>query len=528
VNPSPEHSAPHWSRRRFLLTGLLAAGGIGAAGAANWIAGLFAPSDRTAAAGSVAPSGAVSGAIAVASGSAGSSASAAPVPAARRRFVSRPDLSAPVMTISVALGGTDPGLIFFTPNNGTAPDSLLILDDAGEPIWIGADSRPAVANFQVARRHGLPTLAWWEGTVNGGLGVGEFVLANAAYRETARIRAGQGLRGDLHELQLTPDDTALILTGRQTAVPGSTDSTSPPPYQVWEGIIQEIEIATGAVRFEWRSLEHVDLAESLTPPPADGHSVFDYLHLNSIDVDADGSLLVSARNTSTIYKIDRTTGAVRWRLGGRRSDFTMGDRTTFGWQHDARRQPDGRLSLFDDQSPPTPSRGLFLRLDETTMDARFDAEYVHPRGLAAASQGNLEVLPSGNVFVGWGSTGDYSEFRSDGTLLYDVSFPGSKQSYRCFRSPWTGRPDDRPAMTVVGRSAGTILASMSWNGATEVASWAIHAGASTTALRLVRIVPRTGFETTITLDSAGPWYAVEAIDAENHVLGRSSTVTFAD
>src|SRR5262245_47832181 len=98
------------------------------------------------------------------------------------------------------------------------------------------------------------------------------------------------------------------------------------------GVVQELEIPSSHVLFEWRSLDHVGVEESLRPVL----HPYDYFHVNSIDVAPDGDLLVSARNTWAVYKLDRRTGSVVWRLGGRRSDFRPGPGATFAWQHDAR------------------------------------------------------------------------------------------------------------------------------------------------------------------------------------------------
>jgi len=433
-----------------------------------------------------------------------------------------------VIDIATPANATAPGTIFFTPNNGEPPDGLLLVDDGGEPIWIHPDSGlpdPSlrVAGLRVGQLAGRDVLTWWEGQVNGGLGAGDYVIADNTYSEIARVQAGSGLHGDLHEFILSSDGTAWLLTGRQVVPAGPG---SPAPWQLWEGVVQQVDLGSGRVLFEWHSLDHVDPSESLVDPPKTGGSLYDYLHLNSIDIDTDGNLLVSGRNTSTVYKIDSTTGSVRWRLGGRRSDFRMGDGAGFGWQHDARRHPDGSITIFDDEAPPTPSRGIVLALDESAMTASLVREIHHPRGLAAASQGNLQILPNGDAFIGWGSEGAYSEFGSDSGIRLDASFTGSKQSYRCFRFPWTGHPAEPPAVVVSGGTQRTVACS--WNGATEVVSWEVLAGPTKSALRRVAGSPRAGFETVIGVSDRGPWYAVRALDASGRVLGTSATVGATD
>lgn len=525
--PTPDNLPSRtWTRRRFLRTGVIAASGVAIAGMAGVLLGRTASpsSPTTAAAGSALPSNGLD--VGASASPSGSAAAAAPAP--RRSYRSRPDLSAPVIDIATAAHATAPGAIFFTPNNGQPPDGLLIVDDAGEPIWIHPDTgKPdpslRVAGLRVSQLAGRDVLTWWEGAVNGGLGSGEYVIADQTYREIARVQAGSGLRGDLHEFILSPDGTAYLLTGRQVA---ATTPGSPPPWQLWDGIIQQVDLASGRVLFEWHCVDHVDVAESMIDPPKDGGSLYDYVHLNSIEIDTDGNLLVSARNTSTIYKIERATGNVRWRLGGRRSDFQMGQGASFGWQHDARRHPDGSITIFDDEMPPTPSRGIVLAVDESAMEATLVREIHHPRALAAASQGNVQVLPDGDAFIGWGSEGAYSEFGADGGIRLDASFSGSKQSYRCLRFPWVGRPTDVPAIVASRGSQASVACS--WNGATEVASWEVLAGATKTGLRRVAAASRAGFETVVAVSDQGPWFAVRALDSSGQVLGTSATVGASD
>jgi outer membrane protein assembly factor BamB len=303
-----------------------------------------------------------------------------------------------------------------------------------------------------------------------------------------------------------------------------TAGATPTPWQIMDCAVQEIDIASGRLLFEWRAADHIDLAESMIDPPTASGQVFDYIHANSIDRLAGGDLVVSARNTSAIYRIDRTTGAIVWRLGGKRSDFAMGPGTTFGWQHDARMQSDGTLTVFDDQAAPGQSRAIVLRLDETAKTATLERAYSRPVGLLATSQGNMQLLPNGNVLVGWGSQPYVSEFSPDGTLLYDATFPAAIQSYRDFRWPWVGRPTDSPAIAVDPQADGSIIVFASWNGATEVASWEVVAGADPSGLRPVGSAARSGFETTIPARTPGPLVAARARDSDGRLLGSSPSI----
>ena len=222
------------------------------------------------------------------------------------------------------------------------------MDDTGEPVWFSPAPQGVIANLEVQRYQDEPVLTWWEGTVRvpPGFGSGQYAIVDQNYRRIATVRAGNGLQADMHEFVITPRGTALLI-GYAEVRADTTPVGGVPNAKVLEGVVQEIDIARGDVLFEWRSLQHVGLDESFLPAPTDPEQWFDYIHLNAVCEDGDGALLVSARCTHTVYRIDRSTGAVTWRLNGRRSDFAMGADAAFAWQHDVRRQPDGTITVFD-------------------------------------------------------------------------------------------------------------------------------------------------------------------------------------
>ncbi|MDP9411438.1 MAG: arylsulfotransferase family protein, partial [Actinomycetota bacterium] len=434
-------------------------------------------------------------------------ASASKVPAERAwAFRSRPDLRPPGITVTDPVRRTASGHLFCAPKNGPdeagpGQDGCLILDDRGQPVWfrpVGSEAMD-VMDFKLQSYRGRPVLTWWEG-VHEGYGQGEYVLMDGSYREVARVRAGNGYDGDHHEFLLSPQDTALLDIYGKVSVDlspygGKADSAA------LEGIVQEVDIETGEVLFEWHSLEHVRIDESYTEPPDDPEVLYDYFHLNSIDVDLDGNFLVSARRTSAVYKIDRNSGEVIWRLGGKKSDFEMGPGTRTDWQHHARRRSDRTITIFDNGGVTTDgqSRGIVVELDEEAMTATLVREYTHPEKVFAATQGSMQILPNGNVFIGWGSEPLISEFDPEGELLFGARFPLEGESYRAFRFPWTGRPQDEPAVVAeAGPKEEEVTLYVSWNGATEVAEWEVLAGPDPESLEPVGSAPRKGFETALT------------------------------
>jgi hypothetical protein len=443
-----------------------------------------------------------------------------------RSFRSRPDLSPPAVRVTKQDHNTALGYIFVAPKNGPGEDSpaqdgAMILDNSGQPVWFRPLEREEedVMDFKVQHYRGEPVLTFFEGP-HTGYGQGEYVILDSSYHEVTWVRAGNGYKADHHELLITPQNTALLdIYGR---VPGDLSSVGgPKDGEVLEGIVQEVDIATGEVLFEWHSLDHVGLDESYSDPPENPRWPFDYFHINSIDVDHDSNLLISARRTSTVYKIDRKSGEVIWRLGGKKSDFQMGPGTWTDWQHDARRQSDGTITIFDNGGvhKDEQSRGIVLELDEDEMTATLVREYTHPDKYLGATQGNVQVLSNGNVFIGWGSEPVFSEFTREGKLLFSASFPPEVESYRAFRFPWSGYPSDDPAVVAETGPDDEVTLYASWNGATAVATWQVLAGSSPDRLRPVGSAPRDGFETAITVHTAEPYIGAQAKDRSGRVLG---------
>jgi hypothetical protein len=446
-----------------------------------------------------------------------------PSPPVVPRWHSRPDLSIPALTVTrvEAAASSDP--IFIAPYNVVnAQAGAVIADASGEPIWENPLAEKVTTNFRVQRYRGSPVLTWWEGSIELGHGVGEYVIADTSYRIVRRVQAGNRLRGDLHEFVITPRDTALLTSYVVThadlsAVGGSRNGT------IQDAIFQEIDLASGEVLIEWHSLGSVPLADSYAEVTAD----WDFFHINSVDLDWDGNLLVSSRSMHTVYKLDRS-GAILWRLGGKRSDFAMGAGTRFAWQHDVRRRPDGSVTIFDNGATPAVerrSRALILTLDEQAMSAGLLAEYAHPKVLAG-SQGSVQLHRGGHVFVGWGEVPRVTEFDRRGRIVFDALLGSRYESYRAFRLPWSGMPSEAPAIAIGGsRKRPTVYAS--WNGATEVERWQLLAGAPGGELRPVAVAPARGFETALRSLVPGPRFVVRALDRNGATLASSAEAAVA-
>src|SRR5690349_10161012 len=448
-------------------------------------------------------------------------APAATAQAGPAKYRSRPDLRAlPDVTITTPANGTAPGLVFLTPASGTGLWGPLIVDEKGSPVWFRKVPDPATVaiDFKTQQYQHKTVLTWWEGTIGGtggqGVGQGEVVIADTSYREITRVRAAGSEQADQHDFVITPNGTALFwvydpIPYDLTPVGGPADGV------LHDGVVQEIDIRTGRRVFEWRARDHVGPAESYAPLPTGDseHLPYDYFHANSVGLDADGGLLVSARHTWTTYKIDRKSGAVIWRIGGKKSDFAVDEKSAFSWQHDFRRRRDGSYSVFDNGAGITKqreqSRGLVFKVDETARRVSFVREFLHPAKLSAPTQGNFRELADGGSFIGWGQLPYFTEYAPDGTVRLDGHLPLDNQSYRAYKAEWAGAPMDQPALGL-HVDGGTVVVSVSWNGSTKVATWRARAGGQPRALTESVEGARTGFETVLRLPGTPEYVVAEA------------------
>lgn len=491
------------------------------------------------------------------------------------------DLTPPAVSRKVDSPACHDGLFTFLTPRGKGVNEgrgMVILDDEGELVWMQkTEGQPY--NLDVQEYKGAPHLTYWLGddTV-GGHGEGDYYLLNSSYDVVAKISALDDLRADLHALTLTSNDTAIISIYQQY----EKEKGGKLQY-IWDCLFQEIDVATNSLLFQWRASDHHDTSESFHNPRYKTEGLtnrthWDWYHLNSVQKDDLGNYLVSARYTHSVSYIDGRTGDLLWTLGGKRNMFDSDDGAIdFASQHFARfhsvvefpslvdslndSQPGKTtqlISLFDNRNDDTwdtelPSRGLLLAVTyPTSLDsisstsksdykARIVREYLHPNNLVADSQGSLQVVPAydpnqdPSVVVGWGARSVWSSYSSSGELMCDDHFGteaailnGLVQSYHVMRYPWVGTPSDAPS-AVFDSSQNSIF--VSWNGATEVDSWALQhnygSPADTADWVYVGegIVEKEGFETEIAVGQCVTRFLrVVALDTGDNVLGVSNAV----
>jgi Arylsulfotransferase (ASST) len=449
-----------------------------------------------------------------------------------QHYSSAPALTPSTVSITTpAKPGASAGDLFQAPYQGKGSPGPMISEQNGNLVWFHPlPSGEDATNFHVQQYEGKPVLTWWQGRIlEVGFGQGEDEIYNTSYQHVATVRAGNGYHADLHEVRLTPEGTAWIdefdpIHMNLSSAHGESSGV------LTDSVVQEIDVKTGLVMWEWHALGHIAIADSNNPAPKASYP-WDYVHINSVDPSSPtqpGDVLLSSRNTWTLYDVDLHTGGFRWRLGGSHSSFKLGAGTRFYWQHDAEWQPGGLISVFDNGSDPPKekqSRGLLLDPNLSTHTVSLVKQFTNPtKTLLAESQGNTLNLStsentSGNWLMGYGGLPNFTEYDSSGHVLLDGTLGKNVQSFRTYLQPWSGQAPGVPSVAVSGSSV-----AVSWNGATNVASWRVLGGSSASALAPFASAAKTGFQTTISLPTAAAFLAVQALDPTGAVLGTSHTV----
>ena len=454
-----------------------------------------------------------------------------------RTFVTEPSFKAPIVTMKGKGYDAAAGDVFLDAEH-SVQNAVYTLTPRGDLLWYhpsaGKGAGPGVRDLQVQRYNGEPVLTYWRGRFvkppGGGRGVD--LMLNKHYQTIHTITPGDGYEkqgADSHEFLLGHEGkeaTAFI----EVWVPVRANLTSvggPPNGSTFDWIIQEIDIATGKVIWEWHALGHVPINSSysnyVTAVP------YDYFHMNSIQQLPDGNILISSRNTWAVYLIDKKTGKIIWKLGGKRSSFKMGPHTNFEWQHDATLHKGGLVTLFDDGATPkeeSQSRALELHIDTTTHSATLIHAFTHSPPALATAQGSVQLLPNRDVFVGWGRQPYFSQYTPSGKQVFGGSFRAPVESQRAYRYPWIGSPLQPPAIAVRrSKRAGRDVIYASWNGATQVRKWQVLASPSEGGpfVKLGSPAPWSSFETRIQERNAG-YFKVEALGERGSVLATSSIV----
>lgn len=359
----------------------------------------------------------------------------------------------PPVTILTSQRGFGSGEDFFITPTGDPTAYAAgpeILGTNGQPIWFHAVPQgDAATDFRTQTYLGQPVLTWWQGTEAGGVGNGTDYIYNDHYQQIATVNAGDGLNADAHEFYITPWNTALI-TAYQPSTANLSSIGGPPNQAVVNGVVQEIDIATGKVLWQWNSADHVPYSASEQPLPSSPSETWDWFHVNAVHLNTDGDLLIDARNTWAAYDVKPRSGNIEWTLGGKDSSFRPqavagqtldGAGEIFAWQHDPEALGDGNYTFYDDEATIgapelSYSRAVTVHLNQWTKVATLLSSDDQPEGLSATSQGNAQTAADGDLVVGWGSLPYFSTFDPRGSLVFNAEFPTGVNTYRAYLLPW--------------------------------------------------------------------------------------------
>jgi hypothetical protein len=258
------------------------------------------------------------------------------------------------------------------------------------------------------------------------------------YSTVNTYTAGNGYVIDSHEFKILSNGHVIFLCQDREPVDMSSIVKGGNPSAIVIGIaIQELDRNKNVV-FQWRSFDHFKISDATQEDLTE--SLIDCVHPNTIEFDTDGNILLSSRHMDEITKIDRTTGNIIWRWGGKNNQFTfVNDTLHFSHQHTIRKTPTGTYILFDNGNFRTPafSRALEYQLDEKAKTATLIWQYRHTPDIFSIAMGSVQRLPNGNTLIGWGTASPtLTEVRPDGTTALEFQFPDSIVSYRAFRSLW--------------------------------------------------------------------------------------------
>lgn len=330
---------------------------------------------------------------------------------------------------------------------GTSGRYAMVLDSAGTPVWF----MPVPAGLIDADVLPNQTLAWSPdlGPGVGAIPDGAFTLLHLATQTTQSLRTPTPPL-DPHELLQLPNGDVMLIasplrSGMDLAPLGA--SMTPASGTIVDCVVQEVS-PSGALVWQWRASDHIAISESTSPQllPIGGHRVADVYHCNSIDEDPSGAgVLISVRQASGVYDVSRASGDIEWKLGGGAPaeagvlhlTVTGDPEHAFSEQHDARFQPGGRISVYDDHSLlPGPARGVEYTLDPAAGTARMDWEYANPGGVSAFATGSFRrILGGTDNIIGWGfaAGSGFSEVDRSGRLLMSVTFPNGEFDYRVIK-----------------------------------------------------------------------------------------------
>lgn len=329
-----------------------------------------------------------------------------------------------------------PGYIFFTPFGfpNLTPNYLIITDNYGIPVFY---RKMMDATFDFKKINDSTLVYFDYGKIF------QHYLLNSSYDIVDSLSLQNGYSTDLHEFIMLKDRHTFQLCYDYEQIKMDTIIEGGNPNATVIGIVLQEQDENKNVVFQWRSWDHYKITDA-TYDINLTDSVIDYAHSNAIEIDNDGNILLSTRHFDEITKIDRQTGEIIWRFGGKyckNNQFTfLNDSIGFSHQHDVRRLSNGNISLFDNGNLHSPqfTRIAEYQVDEVNKIASLVWEYRDSSTTYSGAMGSARRLENHNTFIGWGYTNvlSMSEVRADKSITFSLTIPNTLLNYRAFKLPW--------------------------------------------------------------------------------------------
>lgn len=394
----------------------------------------------------------------------------------------------------IATVGEDP--LYFSPFRLGAPSPIYhptmeITNDTGRPLFYREMPSPSLD----LKLHWNGLLTYFSTARN------MFFVMNSRFEVVDSI-ATVGYQTDGHDIEFLRNGHTLLFA--LDIVPGYDVSQligGPPDAVRVEGVVVQELDQTKDVVFNWRGFDPGRFQYSdVLRPEETKNGVLDVTHTNSIELDNDGNITISNRCMSEITKIDRQTGAILWRFGGKHNQFTLiGDTLWFDYQHCFRRLPNGHVMMYDNGNKNGFARAVEYILDETNKTATLAWQFDRGRTVPSTAMGSVQRLTNGNTLIGWGlvpnKTIAFTEVNANNDIVYEADMPTADwANYRVFRMPFPGTADVAPS-----RIGSVAITGMFPNPASGRAS--IQLDLPETAIASVKIVDALGNATTIVPES---------------------------
>ncbi len=291
--------------------------------------------------------------------------------------------------------GTDttPGFVLLS-----LPGGPLIVDNTGRVVWYKHVPDGTINNFQ-AHPNGRYTLLGVADT-----GGRQFTVLDELGNEE-RILGCAGYRTRAHEARMEADGSVWLLCN--------------------ENRIMDLTAYGG-----------FDSADVIPSSPN-----VNFTHGNALDFDADGNLLLCFRALAEVTKVDRTTGEVIWRFGGKRNEFTVlsDPDWAFMFQHGLRSAGAGWIQLFDNRAN-APSRFIRYLIDPEHRTAVLAVDFRDAPDSHSRTGGSTQYLSNGHTLISFGRAGRVVEVDETGSRAWELTGLDGIYAFRAQRVQSLYRP----------------------------------------------------------------------------------------